>query len=795
MKRTSTFLLSLLFLLTSQVSKADEGMWIPALLTDNYAEMKRLGLEMTPEQLYSINNSSMKDAIVRLVDPNGRMFCTGEIISDKGLFLTNHHCGYGAIQSLSTTDANHLKNGFWAASNKDELPANFGIQFLVRIDEITTEILDGVTDEMTFSERTAAVRAKSAEIRKSLSSEGKYVVEVKEMFSGNKYFAYIYESFKDVRLVGTPPEAVGKYGGDTDNWMWPRHTGDFSMFRVYADSDNNAAAYAENNVPYKPKHHLPVSTKGVSQGDFAMIWGFPGSTDRYLTSYGVKLATDKDQPARVKLRRAKLDVYEKYQNQSEAVDLMYASKHARVSNYWKYFIGQTRGLKRLGVYEKKQAEEAAFMDWVNAGDQARKDKFGNVINLYKEAYSVIEKSTLPETYFMEAIAGIEFLRYGFTYARLESVMKSLKEHDYMSSMNSQQANIHALTLTYLNTQLSDESRKTAFEELKKQGGETMKDATFEDGRAAVKALQNENIQGSRAGLEQTRDALLNALRGGMEGAFKDYYMPIDKEVTKAMFSYYISDIAPDQRPAEFNDLLNKFNGNINAMVNEVFSKSMLVDKEKVAAFLNKPKYGKLKRDKGVELSAMFLNYYLNTIQSSFGESRNQRATADRLYKAALFQMYPDKKFAPNANGSMRFTYGQVLEYSPGDAMLYKHFTTMKGVLEKYQPGDGEFDLPADYLAKAREGDWGPYAKPGEDLRICFLTNHDITGGNSGSPVINGKGELIGLAFDGNWEAMSGDIAFETELQRTISVDIRYVLWCIDKLAGAGHIVDELTLVN
>lgn len=738
MKKLSTLLMAFVLVATANFAKADEGMWIPALLTDNYAEMKRLGLELTPEQIYSINNSSMKDAIVRL----GRGFCTGEVISSEGLILTNHHCGYGAIQSLSTTEANHLKNGFWAKDHSQELPAGFSISFLVKIEDITADMLNGVTEDMTAQQRSAKIGENAAAMTKKFGNEGKYDVDVKEMFSGNRYFAYVYQTFQDVRLVGTPPESVGKYGGDTDNWMWPRHTGDFSMFRVYADKDNNPAPYSKDNVPYKPKHHLPVSMKGVQQGDFAMIWGFPGSTDRYLTSYGVKLAIEKDQPSRVKIRRAKLDVYEKYQNQSEAVDLMYASKHAQVSNYWKYFIGQTRGLKRLGVYDKKKAEENAFVDWVNNGDAARKAKYGEVISLYEDAYAVMDQKTLGETYFFEAIAGIEFLRYGFAYARLKSVMTSLKKKDYSSVME-----------------------------------EGMDETT------------------AKSKLEASRDQLLMSLKAGIEGSFKDYYMPIDKEVTLKMFEYYMNDLDADVRPDAFNKLVAKYKGDLDKMVNSVFKKSFLVSKERAQEFLDNPKYGKIKKDKGVMLSEMFLNYYLNEVQTMFGDAKEKRKKADRLYKAALFEMYPDKKFAPDANSSMRFTYGQVLQYSPGDAMLYKHFTTMAGVLEKYQPGDHEFDLPKNYLEKARAKDYGRYAKEGEDLRICFLTNNDITGGNSGSPVINGKGELIGLAFDGNWEAMSGDIAFETELQRTISVDIRYVLWCIDKLAGAGHIVEEMTLVE
>jgi hypothetical protein len=729
MKYIYTLILGFTAVFSSLFAKADEGMWIPALLTDNYAEMQRLGLKMTPEQIYDINNSSMKDAIVRL----GGGFCTGEIISNQGLILTNHHCGYSAIQKLSTTTANHLKNGFWAKNHSEEKSAGFSVSFLVKIEDITDKVLDGVAEGAIGQGRDTVIAKNSLAIKKDLSNDGGYEVDIKEMFSGNKYFAYVYETFGDVRLVGTPPESVGKYGGDTDNWMWPRHTGDFSMFRVYASKDNKATKeYAEDNIPYTPKHHLPVSMKGVEQGDFAMIWGFPGSTDRYLSSYGVKNATDLDQPARVKIRRAKLDVYEKYQTQNEAVDLMYSAKHAQVANYWKYFMGQTRGLKRLDIEGKKRGEEEAFTKWVNEGDDARKKKFGNVISMYEDAYKVYDEKILAQTYWMEAIYGIEFTKYGFGFSRLSGLYETLKKE-------------------------KDKETK-------------------------------EKIQGQI-------DATIASLTAATPGNFKDYYMPIDKEVALAMVTFYVNDIPADQRPADFNTALAKCKGDVAEMVAIIFEKSILVDEAKAMAFLEKPSAKKLSKDPGVIFSETMLNFYRGDLQTMFGDAEQKRATADRLYKAALFQMHPDKAFAPNANSSMRFSYGQVLEYSPGDAMQYKHFTTMKGVLEKYQPGDHEFDLPPNYLKVAREQDYGDYAKEGEDLRICFLSNNDITGGNSGSPVINGNGELIGLAFDGNWEAMSGDIAFEPDLQRTISVDIRYVLWCIDKLAGAKHIVDEMTLAR
>ncbi|MDC3406988.1 S46 family peptidase [Bacteroidia bacterium] len=725
MKKLYTLILVLFTLISSQTTRADEGMWIPALLTDNYAEMQRLGLVLTPDQIYDINKSSMKDAIVRL----GSGFCTGEVISSQGLILTNHHCGYSAIQKLSTTTANHLKNGFWAKTKDEELSAGFSVSFLVKIVDITDDILADVSDE----NRRKLVGEHSSSVRKELSDSGAYAVDIKEMFSGNKYFAYVYETFGDVRLVGTPPESVGKYGGDTDNWMWPRHTGDFSMFRVYASKDNKATeGYSDDNIPYTPKHHLPVSMKGVDKGDFAMIWGFPGSTDRYLSSYGVRNATEIDQPARVKIRRAKLDVYEKYQKKDEAVDLMYAAKHAQVANYWKYFMGQTRGLKRLDIEGKKRGEEAAFEQWVSNGNKARKDKYGKVLSMYKDAYAVYDAKKLAETYWMEAIYGIEFTKYGFGFSRL-------------SSMYAMQA--------------------------------------------------AEKDKSKKAKIQTQIDGMINRIKATTEGSFKDYYAPIDQEVTVAMLDFYMNDLSADLRPAAFNDMIAKYKGNTTALAEKLFESSILVNQDRAIKFLENPSAKKLKKDLGVKFSGIMLDFYLNGIRAMFAEADQKRATADRLYKAALFQMHPDKAFAPDANSSMRFTYGQVLDYSPGDAMQYKHYTTMKGVIEKYQPGDDEFDLPDGYLDVAKSKNYGDYAKDGEDLRICFLTNNDITGGNSGSPVINRNGELIGLAFDGNWEAMSGDIAFEPELQRTISVDIRYVLWCIDKLAGAKHIVDEMTLAR
>lgn len=710
-------------------AQADEGMWLPYLINQNMEEMRKLGLKLDADALYNVNNSSMKDAIVRL----GGGFCTGEIISGEGLLLTNHHCGYGTIQAKSSTEHDYLKNGFWAMKKSEELPAGFSVSFLVRIEDVTEAVLEGVTAGMSEMERGKKIAENSQKVAKDVKGDTEYEVNMKEFYSGNQYLAYVYEVFPDVRLVGAPPSSIGKFGGDTDNWMWPRHTGDFTLFRVYANKDNQPAEYSTDNVPLKPRHHLPVSIKGVKKDDFAMIWGFPGSTDRYLTSWGVQLATEKDQPSRVKIRRAKLDIYEEYMNQSDAVRIQYASKHARVSNYWKYFIGQTAGLKRLDVYNKKKSEEDAFVQWVNQTDD-RKEQYGEVMKLYEEAYADLNQKELASTYFIEAIYGIEIVRFGFGFARLKMTLE-------------------------------------AIEQAKKEGKDDM--------------VKN---------LEDRLSSQMQALKGSLAEHFKDYYKPIDEKVFAEMISIYEQDIPANLKPSAYNDMVKKYKGDYEKFAAKLFKKSILDDQDKLMAWFESPNYKLLDKDPAIQMSSIFLNWYSSELSASLAPANTKRDKADRLYKAGMMEMLPNKKFYPNANSTMRFTYGQVLDYDARDAVHYDLVTTAKGILEKYQPGDHEFDLPQKLIDLIKDKDFGRYGENGE-LIVCFLSNNDITGGNSGSPVINGNGELIGTAFDGNWEAMSGDIAFEPELQRTISVDIRYTLFIIDKFAGASHLIDEMTLVE
>ena len=694
-----------------QFATADEGMWLPMFL--NYDDMQAKGLKLTPEQIYDINNSSLKDAIVRL----GRGFCTGEVISSQGLMLTNHHCGFGVIQENSTEEHNYLKDGFWAMKKSDELPAGFSVSFLVRMEDVTPKINAELNSEMTESERFAKISEISKAIENEATEDGKYSAQIRSFYKGNEFYMFIYETYNDVRLVGAPPSSIGKFGGDTDNWMWPRHTGDFTLFRIYANKDNQPADYAEDNIPYTPKHHLPVSLTGVEKGDYAMIFGYPGSTDRYLTSYGVKLATDKDQPARVKLRRKKLDLYEEGQAKSEKVNIQYASKHASVSNYWKYFIGQTKGLKRLKVYEKKKAQEDAFMEWVNK-DNTRKEKYGEVMNLYAEAYKALDNIQLAQTYIGEAFFGIEILAFASRFSSLAAAIGTEKEAETIAQFKAQ-----------------------------------------------------------------------------AKGHFKNYNDEIDKNVFAAMIKAYSEDLPDDQQAPYVKDLVKKYKNDYVKLAEVVFKKSVFSSEEKLNAFLDKPSAKMLEKDPAINMFTEGLNYYRTILGPQFAAANEKLSKAARLYVAGLREMNPDKAYFPDANSTMRVTYGNVLDYYPQDAVHYDYFTTLEGVMEKENPTVDEFVVEPKLKELYENKDYGRYAREDGKMQVCFISNNDITGGNSGSPVINAKGELIGTAFDGNWEAMSGDIAFEDEFQRTISVDIRYTLFIIDKFAGAGHLVEEMTLVK
>jgi hypothetical protein len=717
MKNIFTIILCVL-ILTPISKKADEGMWLPMLIERlNIDDMHAMGLQLTAEEIYSINQASLKDAIVSF---NG--YCTGEMISSTGLLLTNHHCGYDAIQNHSSVENDYLGNGFWAKSHKDEL-ANEGlfVDFLVRMADVSDEVLDSIDYSTDESARSQMIQERIQKIKKRETADTNYWAEVKPFFSGGEYYLFVYERYNDVRLVGTPPESIGKFGGDTDNWMWPRHTGDFAIFRVYTAPDGSPAEYHEDNIPMNPKHHLPISLDGVEQDDFTMVLGYPGGTDRYLSSFGVQSAINTYNPTVVKVREAKLDILNTYMRADRNINIMYASKKARISNYWKYYIGQTKGLKRLRVYDKKKSLETKFAEFANSSE-SNKNIYGNVLDDMKNAYDITNKSILARVYLNEAAwGGPSFVRLA---RRSEKLLDALKEK---------------------NDTLIAEAKKAFIIEVKNN--------------------------------------------------FKEYKKEIDRDIFVKMMEMYYDNVPKEQIPNIIPKMVEKYRGDYEKWGDYVYAKSIFVDEEKMMKFLDRPSANGIEKDPAYVIQKSILDNYFNTIMPEQRMAGKSLQVAERLYVDGLRKMYPNDVFYPNANFTMRLSYGTVGAYKPGDAVHYDFDTTLEGVMEKMDNQNPEFIVPEKLVELYESKNYGPYANEDGDLNICFISNNDITGGNSGSPVINSKGHLIGCAFDGNWEAMSGDIAFEDELQRTISVDVRYILFVIDKFAGASNIIDELTLVQ
>ena len=726
MKKISVILIALIMGLQFN-AKADEGMWLLSMLQKMNLNQK--GLVLSSNDIYSINHSSLKDAIVGLGRENNpfRFFCTGEIISDQGLILTNHHCGYGSIQSHSSSEHAYLTDGFWAMNKNEEL-TNKGMvmSIMVKMEDVSKIILPNLNADMTEEARSAKIKELSDVLIKDAIKDTHYGANVKSMYNGNRFYLFVYETFKDIRLVGAPPSAIGKFGGDTDNWMWPRHTGDFSMFRIYSAPDGKPAIYSEKNIPYIPKHHLPVSLKGGEINDFAMVMGFPGSTDRYLTSYGVQDKLNVEYPARIMLRGKKLNIMKEEMNKSKKVEIQYASKYARVSNYWKYFIGQSRGLKKLSVYDKKKKYEEELQTWINA-DNLREEKYGNALTIIEEAYTEKSKLNLSLQYFFEGLRGVEIT----SFPRQANSLYHLLKHD------------------------KDNEEKIA--------------------KAIVQ------------------------LRNASDAHFKDYDIATDKKMLIAMFAMFVDNVKPEYFP----DIITKINkrckrnptaDGFDKYANKLFKKSIFASREKFEKFLNKPCIHKLKKDPAFKLF-LSINEKTNELRRAISPSLIKLEKGHRLFMAAMLEKEQDKTFYPNANSTPRLTYGTIGNYSPANAVVYSHFTTIDGIMEKEDPGNADFTVPKKLKELYNKKDYGQYADKDGSLHVCYTTNNDITGGNSGSPVLNGNGELTGLAFDGNWEAMSGDIAFEPELQKCINVDIRYVLFIIDKYAGATNLINEMTLVK
>ncbi len=701
---------------------ADEGMWLPLLLGKQvYADMVKRGLKLTPEQLYSINKSSIKDAIIIFGG-----FCTGEIVSNEGLIFTNHHCGYSAIASASTVDHNYLRDGFWALDKSKEIPSkDLYAQFLLRIEDVTSKV-DSALQNLSGNERLKKQAEIIAQINEQYSDLSQNIeAKVSPLFKNNQFLVFVYQRYTDIRLVAAPPESIGKFGGDTDNWEWPRHTGDFSVFRVYASKEGKPAAYTADNVPLKPKYFLPVSIKGFKDGDYSMIYGYPGSTNRYETSYGIKLATDINNPSLVALRDVRLKAMFEQMKNDPAIKLQLASSYASIANYWKFYDGETKQLLKYHVYEQKQQEEAKFLQWAKG-----KPEFENIFAEWPKIYDAWRPYAKQRMYLFEGILGSPLAKFAATLIKLEN-------------------------------------------DILKQGADA--------------AIVKQDIEAANAARKKF---------------IAEENKVSDQKILAATCQLFYNDIDKNQHPIGFYDNLKNTYGDLKEADTyrkwsiAVFSNTMFLNDARWQAFTQKPDAVTLQNDPAYAYAGGFVKSYNGKFDPLYQQFLLKNTEYGRLYLKGIMQIDPKKKMYPDATFTMRVSYGNVKSYTPRDAVKYDYVCTMKGVLEKYIPGDYEFDLPAKLIDLAKKKDFGQYIdKRVNDLVVCFITNNDITGGNSGSPVIDGSGNLIGLAFDGNYEALSHKLSFDKDLNRTICVDVRYVLWCIDKLGGASNIIKELKLVK
>lgn len=697
--------------------KADEGMWFLMFIERlNHRDMQKMGLQLTAEEIYSINNHSLKDAIVQF---NGG--CTAEIVSKDGLVLTNHHCGYDVIAELSSEQKNYLKDGFWAANRKEEMkPSNLFVRFFVRMDDCTKRVLAVVTPGMSEADREKAINAEIAKIEKENNEGGKYTVSVRPFFQGNEYYYFVYQDYKDVRLVGTPPESLGKFGGDTDNWEWPRHTADFSMFRVYANADGSPAEYSENNVPLKPKHYLPVNIGGVKENDYAMILGYPGRTNRWMPAGGIEQNVKFAYPAWVEGAKTGMDNMKKYMNQSDALNLVYASKYASTANYWKNRQGMIDALTKFGTAKTKAAQEKKFNAWANK--PANKAKYGTAVDNINKFYALTNEKSRHDNYMMQLFRTTSFGTIGRTLGRQMD--------------------------------------------------------------AYVKADAAKRAQ------------LAPAIEEMATEMYKEIHISAEKDILAAQLKLYATKATGYAIAPSVKKIAEENNNDFTKYVNAAFDLSIFTSMDRIKAFLALPNQAMLENDPLYTLTNDMLTHY-NTKSDEIAKAQNDYSAGFRLLVEGLRESKIGTIKYPDANSTLRLTYGKVrsLPADKRNDATINNYTTLAGQVKKYKKGDQEFDLPVKVLEMQKNKDYGRYADKDGSLHVNFLTDNDITGGNSGSPVINGKGELIGLAFDGNIEAMAGDVIFDAKLQRTINVDIRYVLWVIENFSGAKHIVDEMTLVK
>ncbi len=707
--------------LSFRIGIAGEGMWLPLFLQQlNESEMVSMGMRITAEDIYSVNNSSLKDAI--LLFGGG---CTAEIISDQGLILTNHHCGYGRIQQHSTIEHDYLTDGFWAMDKSQELPnPGLTVTLLVRMEDVTNRALENVKESMTELERNELIAQNVKQIEEESIKGTSYNARVRPFYYGNQYFVFITQTFKDVRLVGAPPSNIGKFGGDTDNWMWPRHTGDFSLFRIYVNKNNEPAEYSPENVPYKPKRHIPISLRGVEKGDFTFVFGYPGRTQEYLPSYAIEMITANENPAAIRLREKRLDIFDTYMSQSDLVRIQYSAKHAGVANYWKKMIGENRGIKKLDAITKKQQLEQDFIKWAQA-DPQRNSKYGNLINEFEYTYRELTPFSVAETYLIEGGLGIEAFTFARRFSRL--IDKSIDK-----------------------TVPDDELNK-----------------------------------------------MVSQITGSLSAYFKNYHMPIDRQVFASLMEDWFNHQEANRIPALLKQEKQKYKS-FQEWADAVYSKSSLTDSTSVRELLSNYKarnYKKIANDPLFLLSEAVYNYYVEQILP-FNESLTIKLDSlQRIYMTGLMEFQADRRFYPDANSTLRITYGKVDDYLPRDAVKYEYYTTLEGIMEKEDPSVYDYVVEPELKELYAKKDYGDYAAPDGTMRVAFIASNHTTGGNSGSPVLNAEGHLVGVNFDRNWEGTMSDLMYDPDQCRNISLDIRYCLFVIDKLAGAKHLVNEMTIIR
>jgi hypothetical protein len=721
-KRLLAVVLAILIILP--LARADEGMWIPVLLKKYTIEqMQKAGFKLTAEDIYDINKASLKDAVVGL-GRAGRPFshfCTGELISDEGLIVTNHHCGFRAIQEHSTVEHDYLTDGFWAYSKEEELSNTWmTASFLKRMEDVTEKVLEGVTEEMTEEEREMKIRDNQKAIIEAAEEGTNYRANIKQFFAGNEFYLSVYEIFEDVRLVGAPPSAIGKFGGDTDNWSWPRHTGDFALFRIYASSENKPAPYSKENQPLKPIKHFEISLKGINEGDFTMVLGYPGTTEQYIPSYAVELKKDHINPLRIKLRGTRLEIMSKYMESDKAVRIQYASKYAGISNGWKKWIGENKGLERFETVKNKQQLEVKFKEWAK-----NNPKYEGIVEEYEKQYK--ELTLLQEGFYyaIESALAIEVVDFAGQFSRL------------------------------------------------------YRDAQKEDNEANIKTD-------------------IERLLSRTESHFKDYFQAIDKEITGKVLEIYYNGVPVQYRAPIIDSLHKEFNGDTDAYATYLFANSIFTNKERVESFLKnfKPEdISVIENDPAFILYNKIVEYYRASIQPAYAAIYDTIDILDRKYVDGLRIMQPEKIFYPDANSTFRVAFGNIHGYEPKDGVKYHYQTTLKGIIEKDNPEIYDYRVPQKLKDLYNAKDYGNYTNSTGELPVCFIGTNHTTGGNSGSPVLDAEGRLIGINFDRAWEGVMSDITYKPEICRNIMLDMRYVLFIVDKFANAQNLINEMSIVK